>query len=222
MTKALLYKEWLKIRWAALIMLGISLLVIIKIALNIAYGIRFYEANAYWYEVIIRGFLFYEDLMYVPLLAGTVIGIAQYFPEMVDKRLKLTLHLPLPENFIFLYMVFIGTLALIVLFTISQAIVSMITINYFPVQVLRSVWLTTFTWYLGGFVGYWAAAMIFVEPVWLKRILLIMISYSLYSTLIYGKDINQYQYSWHWFLILSLTLSIASLYTGNRFRKGVM
>ena len=98
MIQAIIYKEWLKLRWPVLIMTGIFILLIVKIALSVAYGMRFYEPNTFWNEVIMRGYQFYTDIKYVPVLAGIVIAAAQYFPEISANRLKLTLHLPLNEN----------------------------------------------------------------------------------------------------------------------------
>jgi len=222
MVKALLFKEWLKVQWAVTIMLAVFILIDVKIALNVAYGIRFYEANVYWNEVIIRGYLFYADIMYVPLLAGIVIAFTQFFPEINESRLKLTLHLPVAENSIFLYMVLFGTIILSAIFIVAIIILSFISLYFFPVQVLNSMFLTSSIWFLAGLAGYWAAAAIFIEPIWLKRIILIIISFGFVDSYLQGSNFNQYQYSWYWFLLLSLCMSTALIYTGHRFRKGVM
>ena len=54
MLKALIFKEWLKIRWAGLTMLAVFFLAAAKTALNMSYGIRILGANNFWGEIIIK------------------------------------------------------------------------------------------------------------------------------------------------------------------------
>ena len=64
MLKALLYKEWLKIRWAAILSLLVFAAVIIKMNLYMSYAMRVMNPSDYWYEVIIRGILFLKRILY--------------------------------------------------------------------------------------------------------------------------------------------------------------
>ena len=222
MIQAIIYKEWLKLRWPVLIMTGIFILLIVKIALSVAYGMRFYEPNTFWNEVIMRGYQFYTDIKYVPVLAGIVIAAAQYFPEISANRLKLTLHLPLNENKILISMVSFGTIILLAIFLFSWSLLSVVASFYFPFQVLQSVWFTSLPWFMAGIIFYWALAMVVIEPVWIRRIIMMIISYGIIDALFYGDNFNQYQHSWFWFLLLGSAFSISILYSAQRFRKGVM
>jgi len=99
MFKSLIFKEWLKIRWASAAVFLVFLLMLGYIYINTAYYMRFIEPTGMWYNVVIRGMIFYGGLyIYLPLFAGILIGITQFVPEIIANRLKLTLHLPMKEN----------------------------------------------------------------------------------------------------------------------------
>ncbi len=222
MIKALFYKEWLKIRWSALIMLALFILTLIKIAMDISYSIRFMNANQYWYSIIFLRAIFYADLTYLPALTGLVVGITQFGPEINSNRLKLTLHLPLAENAILLSMLFFGSLVLLIIFLGVVIILSVIVLSFMPIEVLQSVFKTIPVWFIAGFVVYWAVAVIFVEPIWLKRIFLILFSLTFVDIYLYNYDYNLYAVSIPWFILLAFLWLLPVLYTGYRYRKGVM
>ncbi len=221
MIKALFYKEWLKIRSATFILALIYIVIILKISLESSYQIRFLNANMYWYKIIILGNIFFSDLKFYPALMGLVIAFTQYMPEINASRLKLTLHLPLKENVILISMVGFGSLILLGLNILGLGLFSLITITIFPWEFLLNAWITLCPWLLAGFTMYWAAAAIFVEPIWLKRIFLIIFSVGYLSFYYYSEIYSQYEQSLLWFLIIALFFSIMILYTGQRFRRGV-
>ena len=221
MVKALFYKEWLKTRWAFLIISVVFIIDIIKIALNISYGIRFMDANSYWYSITILGSILYHDLNYLPVLAGIVIGAFQFTPEISADRLKLTLHLPMNENGILLSMVSNGLLALIITFSLTYLLLISVVLYFFPLQILQSVIITTLPWFLAGFAGYLATCMIFLEPTWLKRVLLILFSAGYLDMLLSNTIYNQYAHSIWIFILITLLFITAIFYPALRFRKGV-
>ena len=222
MLKALVFKEWLKIRWAGLIMLAIFMLLTIKMTLTISYAIRIMGANNYWYEIITKGFLFFNDFLYIPVLTGIVIAAFQFFPEITENRLKLTLHLPMKENAILMYMTFLGAVTVLLITGFAVIVVSVITIIYFPVEVYYGVLLTITPWLFSGLVGYFATCTVFVEPIWLKRIFFIIISLEFIDALLGPNHFNYFQNTLPLFLIISLFFSITILFSGHRFRKGVL
>lgn len=224
MINSILYKEWLKIRWAYLIMFGVFLLVLAKIGLQVAYDIRQMDANGYWYNVVIRQMVFYSWLLYIPVLSGIVTGSVQFTPEIGDKRLKLTLHLPMNESKILLTMTSIGFVLLAIQYLVVYLILSVIVLHFFPVQILSSVLITSLPWFLAGLIAYLATTMIFTEPVWVQRVLLIIVSWFFVNTyLIFsargGYEI--YSHSMPWFIVLSLFYIISILTPAQRFRRGV-
>lgn len=222
MLRALFFKEWLKIRWAGLIMLAVFFMAAAKTALNVAYGIRILGANNFWGEIILKNIPFFNDYMYLPVLTGIVIGVAQFFPEVTESRLKLTLHLPLKENNILLYMTFIGAGAVLVVNAVSLIVMGYISITYFPVEVLEALIITSIPWVLAGLTGYFGTITVFVEPIWFKRVFFILIFISYIQALLEPNNLNFFQHALPQFTIVTLLFSIAILFSGHRFRKGVL
>ncbi len=222
MLKALFYKEWLKTRWALFIVTGVLVLALIKMILEISYGIRFMGANAYWYQITIMGSMYYVDLLYLPFFAGLLVGVTQFVPEISESRLKLTLHLPMHENSILMYMVSYGTISLILVFILTYILFILISSGFFPAEIVYSAIVTTLPWFLAGMVSYLATATVFVEPIWPKRVLMILI-FSLYiANLLDSDHYNEYAHSLIYLFIISLMFGITILYAGQRFRKGVL
>jgi hypothetical protein len=84
------------------------------------------------------------------------------------------------------------------------------------------MWVTMAPWMLAGFVTYWVTSMTFVERIWLKRGLIIVLGVLFIQTLLNNYAFEIYKNSLIYFFILSLLWSIGILYTGYRFKKGVM
>ena len=187
-----------------------------------SYAIRIMGAHNFWYDIFIRGLLFFDDFLYIPVLTGVVIAAFQFFPEITENRLKLTLHLPIRENSILMHMATMGAITVLIITTISVLVLSTITLIYFPPSVLQSVLLTTFPWVVAGFIGYFSTITIFVEPIWFKRVFFILVSYLLISVLLEPTNFNVFTYTLIPFFLIALLFSISVLFSGHRFRKGVL
>ena len=222
MFKAVLYKEWLKIRWVYLAMIVVSMLLLLNILLNIAHDMKFVGANGYWSSVIFRGYQFYYSLRLVPVLIGLVIAFAQFLPEILLNRLKLTLHLPVKENKLLLQIIIIGLLALLLLFSLTLLILSIITRIYFPADILFSMLITSLPWFIAGFIAYFSVSMILIEPTWSQRIILILIVLGFVDLYLKNPWYNSYIYSLPKFILLAAFFSISIILSGNRFINGVM
>ena len=223
MTKSIFYKEWLKIRWAVLASVLVFFCMLAYIYLNTSYYMRFMDPNGMWYNVVIRGVLFYGDLfIYIPVFAGILIGTTQFVPEISANRLKLTLHLPMKENMLLFWMLFVGTVVLLILFIFAYILLGFISLNFFPVEVLHSVIITSLPWFLAGFVTYWSVSMIAIELLWKKRVILMVIYFGFVNLLLYLNFYNTYENSLIIFLFLSIFFAFQNFLTTYRFRKGVI
>ncbi len=222
MYKALFYKEWLKTRWAIIISAGILLLALIKMVLEISYSIRLIDANNMWNQIVMLGYMYYGDLLYLPTFIGLAIAITQFMPEISDNKLKLTLHLPMPENTILLSMLFYGIVNIFILFIGAEGLLLLLSAQFFPAQINISALVTTMPWFLAGMVTYLATATIFVEPRWPKRIIMGVFFLLFVETLLNQSLHDIYTRSLIYFVIISLLFSISILYTAQRFRKGVL
>ena len=93
--KHLLYKEWLKTRWFAAVslLLGIILSTYACIdALSSFHSL----GGAFFYSTLLSGNIsLMGQLKYLPLGVALLIGLSQFMPEITNKRIRLTLHLPI-------------------------------------------------------------------------------------------------------------------------------
>ena len=96
MWKAIVYKEWIKTRrylFAALLLTagfaGYGLLRLYR-------AVELMGAGHIWEVMVTRNAVFIDPIKFVPLLAGLLLAVVQFVPEMERKCLKLTLHLPVP------------------------------------------------------------------------------------------------------------------------------
>lgn len=170
MNKALLFKEWIKTRWILLLIFVVFALGMGYITLRISSASRNVGLPHLWEVFIQKNVVLLDQLKMFPLLAGIILSIAQFIPEMVKKRFKLTLHLPLGENRIVFLMLGYGFIALFLVFAITYGCFLWgLSVN-FPSEVIGAWFSTTLPHMLCGLAAYLLTAWIILEPVWLQRI----------------------------------------------------
>src|SRR5882757_1491799 len=116
MWKSIIYKEWLKIRKPAVILFLVGLLTIIGIYSGVRHDLVLRDAELVWVKIMIMNYVYFTILKFMPLIIGLLIGVAQFVPETIDKRIKLTLHLPVDEETVVLKMMGFGALSLFILY----------------------------------------------------------------------------------------------------------
>ena len=221
MFKSVVYKEWLKIRWAYAAMILVSALALGNTILNLKSVVRFNSPIAVWTGVILQSYLFYDIFRFVPLLIALVIAAAQFIPEVVSSRLKLSLHLPVRENTVVMQMLSIGLIAVVILYAFVALLLSIITATYFPTEVLASMLLTIAPWVLGGIVGYLALAAAIVEPRWMRRVILIVVGYGFVDGLLTPGMFKMYERVLVQLTVLGGLFTLGILLSAYRFRRGV-
>ena len=117
----LFYKEWIKTRTAFFCSLLVGVGVVFYIFIGVENKITLMGAKNYTLNILYSNppVIYYSLLRYLPLLAAVSIGISQYVPEVAQRRIRLTLHLPVGNRTLFIGMAFYGLL----LITIFNAIV---------------------------------------------------------------------------------------------------
>lgn len=222
MVKSILYKEWIKIRLIVLIALGLSLMALINIFLKVRHDILFVDAANYWYSFLFRGVTYFGILKFLPFVTGLAIAIAQYFPETVNKRIKLTFHLPVSENGVLISMHAFGALVLVALFLVVLGLFTAGSAIFFPANIIMASLLTMLPWFLGGLATYFLVALILLEPVWLFRGLYTAIAAGFVTIFFTGASIGAYSPVLLPLALITLLLSSVVLFSGYRFRKGEM
>lgn len=222
MWKSVLFKEWLKIRWILIIYTILGIIAVANVFLKVKHDITFHEANNYWYTVLFQGLQYFRYLKFLPLAGGLAIAVAQYFPETVSKRIKLTFHLPVNENKVLLMMVAFGSVCLFASFILMFGIFTGFSMAFFPDAIVISAIQSVIPWFLAGFAVYFLVGLIVLEPVWIFRLLYFLAACAVIPIFFQPSVTGGYAPLNLKLAILVALVSISVLFSGYRFRKGEM
>ncbi len=222
MFKSIIYKEWIKTRWFLLILTVLGLLAVGNIFLKVQHAITFNEAHRYWYLIMFQGQVYFKSLKFVPLAIGLVIALAQYIPEITDKRIKLAFHLPVNENKILLMMLGYGFLTLVVSFALIYIMFLSLSYYYFPVEIVQPALSSITPWFMAGLAAYFLGALITLEAIWKYRIAYVLAA-AAFIMLYFEYSVAGGSAMINWKLIvLTLAISFSLTFSAYRFRKGEM
>lgn len=222
MFKGIIFKEWIKLRWFLVIYAVFALLDLGYIFLKVRHDIIFNEANSYWYGVLFMGHQYFRFLKYIPLAGGIVVAVAQFFPETVNKRIKLTFHLPRKEDAMLLTMTGYGATCLLVVYLLVFGLFLLLCALFFPAEITAAAAVSLVPWFLAGLAAYFLGALIILEPVWLYRFLYLVAAGAFVPFFLKAGVSGSYAPLLFPLAILVALLSISLLFSGYRFRKGEM
>ena len=136
---------------------------------------QFQGSSPFMGNPVEQGCRFYRNFdLYPPI--GLLLAIVQFVPEMQQKRLKLTLHLPYPQNRMLMLMLIAGLSELIVIYLIDYLILYVYLQNILAPELTDRILLTSLPWYIGGITAYSLTSWICLEPTWKRKILNFFIS----------------------------------------------
>ena len=193
----LFYKEWLKTKWFVLasLVLGVGTILYAFIGLN-SNIINADGGSNYVFEWFTQaGQPHYGIFKNIPFIIALLIGGSQYLPEVLQKRIKLTLHLPLNEIVMLYTMVLYGFLMILSLMVIFMILFFTIDLYFFPVEM----------------------HVMAMEPSWKFRCLYAIVVHELLDIYLLGGNMSNL------YVLMIIVLVIASLgmiYTANRFKIG--
>ena len=222
MWKSIIYKEWLKTRWFILLFFALGILTVGYIFLKVQHDFKFNDPNNFWYVILFMKVQYFSFLKFVPIAGALAISVAQFFPETVSKRIKLTFHLPINENKILLIMMLFGTACLLAIYVLLLAVFYGFSSLFFPSDIIIPALITITPWFLSGFAIYYFVALIVLEPVWKYRFLYIIVAVTILPLFMESVPIGSYAPANLGLIILVIILSISLLFSGYRFRKGEM
>lgn len=171
MFRALFYKEWTKTKRIILLAATVFAGAIAYCFINTGQTFRVEGSVQAWGNVILKDADVLPSIIrWLPLLAAVAIAFTQYIPEMTNKRLKLTLHLPLPETRIVSGMLGYGIIVLLSVYLAACLILAAGMSLYYPREIMGAMLCKSAPWFSAGMAGYFLAAWICLEPVWRQRI----------------------------------------------------
>ncbi len=169
MYRAVLIKEWIKTKGFIWTIIAISLLLHVYMFLKLGRSMRFAGMVHLWDVIISRDQFVFRELKWFPAIAGLVLGVAQFVPEIYQKRLKLTLHLPVPRFNIISWQISYGLISLLSIFLVNIFMLVVFMCFYFAKEFIASALYTVAPWYLAGIGAYAFVAWITLEPSWKRR-----------------------------------------------------
>lgn len=170
MLRSLFLKEWLKTRMVVLLALTVSLGLCVYILLSVS---RLIDANGMmlvWDTLLNRDVLLVDMLRFVPLVVGVLLGVSQMLPEVLQKRIKLTLHLPVAIWKSVGVMVLYGAIVMVGLMVLNLGVCAIVMSSWFPKELLQHIFLTAVVWYIAGLLAYFFAIWVVLEPTWVMRV----------------------------------------------------
>ena len=161
---SILYKEWLKIRsyWAIALVLNLTVLGWLYLSLRHLFIIE--HAEMIWYQAFEIGTLHYTHAKYLLVITGVIIGLAQFIPEMIGHRFRLSLHLPVRPNALVLWSALIGLISVAVVGALDAFLLYAVIGIFFPHEAAMSALLTALPWLWAGLIAYMGTALAALEP----------------------------------------------------------
>lgn len=220
MEKALILKEWIKTRKVFYIALAFAVCIALYAVVMMNRLIELKGVDHLWLIMLLKDNSFIDIIKYVPLAVGVAIGVAQMVPEMSQKRLKLTLHLPYPQRGLVWLMLGTGMVELVVIFILQALIITVYDFMILPVELVSRVIISTLPWYFAGFTAYLFVTSICLEGTWARRIVLALIGIAV--LMIYFLQPVPEAYTGMMPLIIIVTALLAVLSFGSiiRFKEG--
>lgn len=204
-------------------MAGYLLLGIVAVGLiflKVQHDFKFTGGKSIWNGILFQYYSYFSSFKFIPLIGGVILGISQYVPEIIDKRIKLTYHLPLNENKILLQMMGYGSIILFACFFLQFIGFWALSSAFFPREIVTDAITSITPWFLSGFTAYYLIGLIVLEPIWRYRFFYLIVS-AFFITIYLHQAINGAYISMNLTLVIATIISsIALLFSGYRFRKG--
>jgi len=220
MFQSIIFKEWLKIRVPVLISVLTGLIFSLDLYYGLYRGVELSTTKDFWYTILFNRISWYSHLKVIPVLIALLISIAQFYPEIFDKRLKLTLHLPVRENKILLQMIGFGSAAMLLIFTMMFALFLFISRHFLPSNLVYPGAVTIVPWFLAGITVYFLVAFIVLEPVWKFRIAYAIVGIHIVAIYLLDAGMGAYQPAIHTLVLITGLSSLSVFYSAYRLRKG--
>ena len=187
MIKALIFKEWIKIR-----ALGLLPFVLLAAALFAYWNrlsglIAMRGATVTWLTIIEKEVVFFDGLFWVFVAAGLFWGFLQSIPESGEGKARLALHLPCPSA-LSLSVPTVTGLLLIALLTLAARLgLGFIHETAgFPPELEAALHAVLFPWVLAAVVAWCAAASVTAEPSRVRAVLIALFA-AFYLTMLSAR-----------------------------------
>ncbi len=219
MLKAVARKEWLKLNKAWWIIAGLNLMIsgYLYVRLNHLFTVE--HAEMIWYRSFELGTLYYELVKYLMVATGTILGLAQFLPEMTGHRFRLSLHLPVNENSLVLLSLLVGIVSTAVIGMLDALCLFGALRVFFPAEGALSGLLTAMPWLFAGFVAYLGTALVLLEPEPFRKLVCLGVTVGFVCFFFHEGAYETYNRAFPRIAVLSLLFVPAVLLPAHRYRN---
>lgn len=222
MTKSLIYKEWLKtgkiIACLALMLAGFTAYDFLALSKNA-------ELQGYdflWAYAVSKNSILVENLIYLPVICGVLLALAQFIPESYRKCIKLTLHLPLPQAKTVAVMQGYGIFILSAMFIIQASALFLFLNHYLVVDIVWRILFSFLTWYCAGLCAYIWTSAVCLEPSWKMKLTETVLATALLSSFYLSPQSMAYRHGiMPMFIVTTLLATLLIHYSVRRFKDGI-
>lgn len=221
MFQALFYKEWIKTRRITILIGAVFAGIIIYSFINTGQAFRIGGAVQVWADIILKDASIFPSVMqWLPVLTGLLLAFAQFVPEITDKRLKLSLHLPMSEAKIVSAILCYGLMVLVLTYLITYGILMTGLSFYYPTEIKMIAFWKSLPWFLAGLTGYLLGTWICLEPVWRQRIYNAFISACVLALFFINAQSGAYMPLIPVLVIITIICFGLPFYSTARFKEG--
>lgn len=221
MTKHIFYKEFIKTKSTIILLSVILFSTLFYMNIDIYKTIEQSSRETLCLKILTKDTVLFSDFAYIPTMIGCIFGMAQYFPEIHHKRLKLTLHLPLSTNRVIFSMVIFAISVMTLMFLIAFIWIYIVSYVYLPKELVTKVVNTHLVWIISAMTSYALVAWTLIEPNRIRKIANGIIS----LMTIYMFFVSPYPQSYDnslCFLIMIAVLSFSLIWLSiHRFKSGL-
>ena len=217
---AIFYKEWIKTRWYLLLAFFVTTGFAGYCMLRVNRVVELKGAAHLWEVMLMRDVVFVDLLQYIPLLAGILLALVQFIPEMYHKCLKLTLHLPYPQLRMINLMLLYGLLVLTICFVANFLLMFVYLQGVLAPELYTRILLTAATWYVAGLCAYSLTAWVCLEPTWKRRVFNLVVTMLLLRIFFLSSEPEAYNSFLPWLVVYSLLCVSLSWISVLRFKAG--
>ncbi len=220
MNKMILYKEWLKTRWTVLGAAVVFAAVSFYCLLNLMKIVEIRSGAILWEAMVEKDAILLNVFRFLPALAGLLLALSQFVPEVLHKRFKLTLHLPYPQNRMVLIMLGYGLVLLTVLFAVQAGVSALVLRGPLVKELVWRIIVSLLPWYLAGWAAYIFTSALCLEPAWKKRVPILLVAAGLLYLMFISDTPEAYSLFLPWLLGYTLLSIVLVFYAVIRFKEG--
>lgn len=218
MIKSVFLKEWLKVRKVWLFAIGVNLCMLAYLLLTVRHQFKVEHSEMIWYWAFELRRLLYDSVKYVPLLTGVMIAIAQFLPEMISNRFRLSLHLPIRADMLVWSWVGFGALMGGLIMAMDAVGLYLIMSGWFPGEAAWSAVLTASPWFLAGWIAYFGVTLIMMEPQMRQRLFYLVLTLAFLALLYQEKGYQEYDKALPMLFLIAGLFPLTVILPAHRYR----